>query len=203
MRKTIYQWKSTRQLCAIIFVRNTFNVFLAKIITKTTNSLRSWGHGAQRCAAILFYHKLGGNCSNCLYSARWWIPVVCFHLVTLLPCHLVTLSPCHLVALSPCHLVTLSSARWWIPVVCCHLGGLLGALLHRLLLEATYVITMLIYCKGIEGYEWIHIYLSSPSDKKCGWLIHFYSILYQQGWVKFFYLVRELVDFFFQMGREC
>jgi len=27
---------------------------------------------------------------------------------------------------------------WWIPVVCCHLGGLLGALLHRLLLEATW-----------------------------------------------------------------
>ena len=109
---TIYQWKSTRQLCTTIFLRNTFNVFLAKIITKTTNSPRSWGHGAQRCAAILFYHKLSGNCSNCLSFARWWIPVVCCHLVTLSPCHLVTLSPCHLVfcqVVDPCGLLS----PWW------------------------------------------------------------------------------------------
>jgi len=33
---------------------------------------------------------------------------------------------------------TSHSHWWWIPVVCCHIGGLLGALLHRFLLEVSW-----------------------------------------------------------------
>ena len=30
---------------------------------------------------------------------------------------------------------TASPGWWWIPVVCCHLGGVLGAVLHLVLIE--------------------------------------------------------------------
>ena len=30
---------------------------------------------------------------------------------------------------------TASAGWWWIPVVCCHLGGVLGAVLHLVLIE--------------------------------------------------------------------